>query len=270
MLKPHLAAIVRVHFMKDIKTIQNFLSDIPGPSPWYLVSKGPKFDNFETEWMDGEKFTKSKWTGRQNKNYTGKTVFLLDNSVKMIFDFQYYVQKIDKTKFLVWYEQTDKKIATADLSIHLLIVDILKLQTINQPDEIVTMLNQNNKVGFIGEVVSKLTVKTTLDFGAHKLLAPVEFKNLGEILILAKTNAVGQESNYWDKMSLSLFILNFKSESLEIIPQDWFNKGSFDFGYQWPTRIKKEESTGDIYGDGIRIGAFRLSKNKKDIEHWYN
>lgn len=255
--------------MNDIQTIQNFLRDIPGPSPWYLVSNGPKFDSFETKWIDGEKFTKLKWTGKQNKNYTGKTVLLLDNAVKMIFDFQCYVQKIDKTKFLVWYEQTDKDLATTELSIQLLIVDILQLQTINQPDEIVSMLNQNNKVGFIGEAVSKLTVNTTLDFGIHLLTVPNDFKNLGEILILANSNAVGQETNYWDKMSLSLFILNFKGESLEIIPQDWFNKGSFDFGYQWPARIKKDESTGDIYGDGIRIGAFKLSKNKKDIECWY-
>lgn len=256
--------------MNDINTIQKFLSDIPGPSPWYLVSNGPKFDDFETEWIDGEKFTKSKLTGKQNKNYTGKTLLLIDNCVKMIFDFQCYVQKIDKTKFIVWYEQTDQKLTKSDLSIQILIVDILNLHTIYHPDEIVTTLNQNNKVGYDGDRIAKLTINTTLYFGNHKFIVPNEFKNLGEILILAKSNAPGQESNYWDKMSLSLYILNFQTETLEITPQNWFNNGSFDFGYQWPTRIKRENRTGDIYGDGVRIGAFKLSKDKKEIECWYD
>lgn len=256
--------------MKDIKTIQNFLSDIPGPSPWYLVSNGPKFDNQETEWMDGEKFTYPKRTGKQNKSYTGKTLLLIDNKVKAIFDFQCYVLKISTTKFLVWYEQTDKKIASEDLSIKISLIDIRYMETIEFPDDMVTLLNQNNKIGIHGKYDAELIINTNLNFGIHKLEVPDELKLCKEILILANSTTQGQESNYRDKMSLSLFIVNFENKTVEIIPQDWFNKGAFDFMYQWPTRIKREPQSNRLYGDGIRIGAFVLSDDKRKIDEWFN
>lgn len=187
----------------------------------------------------------------------------------MLLDFQCYVVKVNKTKILIWYEQTDKMNITEDLSIKFFIIDISRLETITDPEEIAKKLNQNNKIGLIGSPIAELTLKTTLNFGIHKLDIPEDFKCLGEILLLAKSNAIGQESNYWDKMSLSLFILDCKKETVEIIPQDWFNKGSFDFMYQWPTRLKREETSNKIYGDGIRIRAFKLAENKREVEEWY-
>jgi hypothetical protein len=256
--------------MRDIKSIQNFLDDVPGPSPWYLVSKGPRFENTKTEWLDGEKFAKSKMTGRHNENYTGKTVLLLNSELKLIFDFQCYVLKVDNSKLLVWYEQTDKQKAIEDLSVKLFLIDIDKLQTITFPDNVVKTLNQNQKIGITGKPLAELTISTTLEFGIHKLSVPKEFKSCEEILILAKSSAMGQETNYYDKMSLSLFILNFQKETVEIFPQDWFNNGAFDFMYQWPTRLRRDKETNQIFGDGIRIGTFKLSDNKREIEKWYD
>ena len=255
--------------MRDIQNIQNFLNAVPGPSPWYLVSNGPHFENLKTQWLDGEKFTKSKKILEQNGNYTGKTVLLINDEIKLLFDFQCYVLKVDSSKILVWFEQTDQEKAAEDLSIKLLLIDIDKLQTITFPDDVVKTLNQNQKVGIIGKPLAELTVKTTLEFGIHKLNIPNEFKSCEEILILAKSNAIEQESNYYDKMSLSLFIVNFEKETVEIVPQDWFNNGAFDFMYQWPTRIRRDKETDQIYGDGIRINAFKLSDNKREIEKWY-
>jgi hypothetical protein len=252
--------------MKDINSIQDFLNDTPGPSPWYLVSNGPRFENRKIEWLDGERFTESK----SNKiNYTGKTVLLINEEVKLLCDFQCYVLKVDNSRILVWYEQDDKEKAVEDLSINIMLIDIDKLQTIAFPDDIVKTLNGNQKIGVIGKAFSELEIKRTLGFGIHELNIPQEFKLFEEILILAKSNATGQESNYYNKMSLSLYILNFKEETVEVIPQDWFNNGAFDFMYQWPTRIKRDKETNQIYGDGIRIGAFKLSDNKREIEKWY-
>ena len=133
--------------MRDIQNIQNFLNAVPGPSPWYLVSNGPHFENLKTQWLDGEKFTKSKKILEQNGNYTGKTVLLINDEIKLLFDFQCYVLKVDNSKILVWFEQTDKEKATEDLSIKLLLIDVDKLQTIAFPDDVVKTLNQNQKVG---------------------------------------------------------------------------------------------------------------------------
>lgn len=256
--------------MTDIKDIQVFLKEVPGPSPWYLTSYGPKFENHKTEWLDGEKFTRLKRTGKQNKNYTGKTILLINNKVKAILDFQCYVLKTGAAEFLVWYEQTDNENATGGLNIIIFLFDIEHLLPIESPDDIAKLLNQNNKIGFLGKCDAKLIIKTNLTFGTHKLIVPDEFKAFKEILILAKSSAEGQESNFWDKMSLSLFIVNFENETVEVIPQEWFNNGSFDFMYQWPTRIKREIKSNRVYGDGIRIGAFRLTDDNKNIDKWFN
>ena len=256
--------------MNTLKEIQSFLDDIPGPSPWYLVGNGPSFSNVDLKWMDREKFTKIKKYGHHNQSYVGKTVLLINEEVKMILDFQCYVQKVSEEHALIWFEQVDEDNSNEDLDIVLLLIDLPHLSTIHNPDDLVKTLNRKNKIGFIGIPTAKLTIRTNMEFGMHSVQIPQEFKSFGEILILAKSKADGQQSNYWDKMSLALFILNCETETLEIVAQDWFNNGAFDFMYQWATRIKREPNSKRIYGDGIRIGAFKLTADKRQVEKWYN
>ena len=254
--------------MRRLKEIQNFLSDVPGPSPWYLANLGPDIEGYKTEWLDGEKFTKLKRTGKQNKSYTGKTVLLINDKPRLILDFQCYVQKTAENNLLIWYEQTDDK-NTEKLEIKILLIDINKLSDIDDPDKISEKLNQNNKVGYIGNLISEFSIDKKLEFGTHEIQVPFDLKEIDEFLILAKSVSNGQESNYWDKMSLALYVVNFKKHTVKIVPQDWFNKGNFDFMYQWPTRVKRETKTNRIFGDGFRIGAFKLTKDNRQIKKWY-
>lgn len=255
--------------MRRLKEIQDFLSDVPGPSPWYLAAMGPNIEGYKTDWLDGEKFTKLKRTGKQNKSFTGKTVLLINDRPRLILDFQCYVQKMEDNNLLIWYEQTDDKTAE-NLEIRILLIDLNKLEDIDSPDNIAEKLNQNNKVGFIGQVISEFSIDKNLDFGIHDIEVPNDLKEIDEFLIFAKSVSNGQESNYWDKMSLALYIVNFKEHKVEIVPQDWFNNGNFDFMYQWPTRVKREPKTNRIFGDGFRIGGFKLTKNNRQIKKWYN
>jgi len=50
-----------------------------------------------------------------------------------------------------------------------------------------------------------------------------------------------------------------------VYPQDWFNHGNFDFGYQWLTRIARDTETGEITGDGIRIELFALDDSYRQL-----
>lgn len=52
-----------------------------------------------------------------------------------------------------------------------------------------------------------------------------------------------------------------------MIPQDWFNHGDYDFGYQWVTLVAREP--GDrIVGEEIRIGAFVLDETGRRVSEW--
>jgi hypothetical protein len=49
-------------------------------------------------------------------------------------------------------------------------------------------------------------------------------------------------------------------------PQDWFNSGDFDFGYQWITKVVRDSNSGKIVGTGIRLKNFILDESGRQIE----
>src|SRR5690606_32752721 len=102
---------------------------------------------------------------------TGKTVLLINDRPRLILDFQCYVQKMEDNNLLIWYEQTDDKTAE-NLEIRILLIDLNKLEDIDSPDNIAEKLNQNNKVGFIGQVISEFSIDKNLDFGIHDIEVP--------------------------------------------------------------------------------------------------
>ena len=44
-----------------------------------------------------------------------------------------------------------------------------------------------------------------------------------------------------------------------------FNRGDFDFGYQWITRVARDPKSRHIVGDGIRITPFRLDASGRKL-----
>ncbi len=53
-----------------------------------------------------------------------------------------------------------------------------------------------------------------------------------------------------------------------MVPQDWYNEGRYDFGYQWVTRVARLPNGGAIVGEGIRLGVFRLNGSNRWIAEW--
>lgn len=243
--------------------------DVPGPSPWYLTSQGPQFPEMNVEWLDVSAFLK-KYKANLGVNCTGKTFLVINSSLKMIFDFQCYVQKVDTGNILVWYEQTDKTAAGADLEIVIHLFDVSRLLSIVDLNSAVRRINSRNKIYWQGETQGKIEILKSLEEGLHTFVAPESMRNLPELLILGQSTAHGLESNYFDKMSLALYVVNFERQTLNIALQDWFNQGNYDFMYQWPTRLRRQLETGKIFGDGIRIRPFLLDQSSKGIAAWFD
>jgi hypothetical protein len=65
-----------------------------------------------------------------------------------------------------------------------------------------------------------------------------------------------------------LWELQPKIGKLEVSPQDWFNAGDFDRGYQWCTRAARDGVSGAIVGEGLRIGTFVLDGTGRKISKW--
>ena len=85
--------------------------------------------------------------------------------------------------------------------------------------------------------------------------------------MLTHSTAAGEQSNYHDAMSLRLWIVRPRDGTIDVVPQDWFNHGDYDFGYQWVTRVAREPG-GRIVGEGIRIGPFVLNESGRRVAEW--
>jgi hypothetical protein len=71
-----------------------------------------------------------------------------------------------------------------------------------------------------------------------------------------------------DSPRIHLWIVRPGAGTIEVLPQDWFNDRSFDFGYQWITRIARDPQSGQLVGEGIRLRPFALDESGTRIKEW--
>ena len=91
-----------------------------------------------------------------------------------------------------------------------------------------------------------------------------QLKQSQEFLILCSSSAIlpGPQSGHGN---LALMVANPVQGSIRLYPQDSFNDGQEDLGYQWVTRVAREPRTGRIWGDGIRINPFILDDTLRKL-----
>jgi len=81
-------------------------------------------------------------------------------------------------------------------------------------------------------------------------------RGIEEVLILCHSSAIRTPDS--GHSNLALAVVRPNKSTYKLYPQDWFNDAGFDHGYQWVTRVVRNPSTGQIHGEGIRIGPFVL------------
>lgn len=107
-----------------------------------------------------------------------------------------------------------------------------------------------------GGVLASTCVGAVMDVGEYEHDFPPALRHVREILVLAPSP------------ELRLLVLRPHVNRVEVIPQDWFNQGDFDFGYQWVTRVVREPKTGSIVGEGMRMGVFQLDESGRQVSRW--
>ncbi|HET9029764.1 MAG TPA: hypothetical protein VFN49_06270 [Candidatus Aquilonibacter sp.] len=110
-----------------------------------------------------------------------------------------------------------------------------------------------------GPIRARTTPTASLDFkplyeGSAEYAFPQQMRQLDELLFF---NA-GRSTTLWH--------LQPARGRLSVYPQDWFNSGDWDYGYEWPTRVARDAETGVVFGEGIRIGYFALSPTMRTLQ----
>ncbi len=251
-------------FRKSYKNFEKIISSAPGPSPWYLCRDNPKLSSTRgtLKWKEGG----------LEQPLAGKTLLSTPtDEVLAIFGFHCYVQSLEGSKFLVWYSH-DRRPRTTSVtigSIEMIILDADKLQAIKDVRSVCEDMRQTkSSLFYLNGKVSTLNIPRHLEPGIHSVEVPDEFCRLKEILMLAESTAGSKSGNDYDQMNLALYILKPVEKTVAIVPQDWFNRGSYDFGYQWITRVARDPVTRKIFGEGIRLGNFVLDETGQKFETW--
>jgi len=168
----------------------------------------------------------------------------------------------------VWYEhgrEQDSTISPPRINLVILSLDRLRpYRDATGPAQ--NLRDQKAKVAYEGGAPSVFEARTNVGAGVYPISAPEPFLGLPEILVLADCGA--EASNHVDTMSQAIFAFDFKGGQVTVLPQRWFNEGSYDFGYQWITRVQREPASGRIVGEGIRLGNFRLDRSATQVEEW--
>jgi len=250
--------ICEITTSEDIKNMKKALTKVPGPSPWYLYKMGPKI---RTKYG----ITSWKYAGR-SENKCGKFILKAGNNNLAVFNFYNYVCHLKDSLLLVWNQpRTDKGTTNP---IILKIFDCNKFIPIDNLENIYPEMKEKEILIYHKNgVQDKFEIPTTNIDKSLKLYIPDSLREMDEILILAHSSALAGWT--WDRNNLCLLSLKPKTGTCDFYPQDWFNNGGYDYGYEWVTHVAREPKSQKICGAGVRIKSFILDRTNRKIEKYF-
>lgn len=237
---------------QNIAAFRRALQEAPGPSPWYLLKSR---DRLRTS--SGP----LRWQPAPDKGPLAGKTLLKDRSGAALLVLGYYccVQPMAGGRLLIWTVEESLQKRKARAAIVFRVVDLERLIPIEESDAASSMMSPSGARVFpLDPVDTTFRIPTDLSAGNHKIVVPDDLRNLVELLVLAHSESA----------PLVLFDFRPKAGIVEVLPQDWFNNGSYDFGYQWVTRVAREKETGKIVGEGIRLGEFVLDHSNRNVDYW--
>lgn len=225
--------------------------DVPiGPSPWACRGRSRTVNGISYRFQDIDS-TGALCGITALQDSIGRTFLLLD--------FHCYVDFLDDGSVLLWRQSGDEK----NRRIVFDCLNLTSLEPILEPRSVAADMRQR-KLGISPMQRSEhWELSPELEAGTHSLSPPYDWSCFAETLVLGDIG----ESNYFDKASRAIFAFDWVQRIVQVFPQDWFNTGTYDFGYQWIARVARR-SDGTIVGDGVRLGSFELDESNLRVRKW--
>jgi hypothetical protein len=111
--------------------------------------------------------------------------------------------------------------------------------------------------------VAEFEVNTQLDPGTHPLYVPDTFRRLDELLAPFSYKSVEKNDP-----AFAVFVVYPQAGLLEVLPQNWITRESYDIANHWITRVARDPETHRIVGELSRAGIFELAENGRDFGRW--
>lgn len=168
-----------------------------------------------------------------------------------------YASAVKSGKQIIFYER-----AGTNLILKLYKLDDLKPMNISNKEMI--EISKNGKDGILADA-PYIQENITLPEGKLELNHEFnhEFKELGELIVIGDIPWLKKLPE--NQASTAILSVQPKSGKITIYPQDWFNQGDYDFGYQWITLAGRDPSNGQLQGTGIRLGNFQCDESGRRL-----
>jgi hypothetical protein len=230
---------------------------VPGPAPWYLRSDAPELHGFT-------------WVAAGDAQSL-KTLLVGPKGPVAILDAYTYTLALDRASLLVWFQRHPRSGPASQLPwptppVSLFILHPNELVPLKaDPAECCATMQQDALALFVEDRPAAELFLSTVN-ASDELHAdfPAELKSRDELLILCQSSGIEipPESGACD---LALLVARPKGRTYRLYPQDWFNTGGLDYGYQWVTRVVRNPRTGLVHGEGFRIDPFVLDDSLRGL-----
>lgn len=217
----------------------------PGPSPWYLRDRhAPKPPGFH--WQEAG----------DSKPCAGKMMLVGPGGPVAILGFYNWTMRLPEERLLVWNQPVVES-GRSTKPVRLVVFDPAALGPLEgQMADICALMEPHASIVLGGSPIAELELETTLVDEDRSVEFPDPLRRLDEILILCHSSAVDPAAT-----NLALLVAHPSASSYRMFPQDWFNHGGFDHGYEWPTRVVRDKRTGRVHGQGMRMPEFALDES---------
>jgi hypothetical protein len=224
-----------VYFNSDEYTrLRGISSSAPGPTPW-AISSLPSFlgpDGLELRWRKPGSMVVVLRSEERQQNYLAVGGYC-------------YIIPLSRNRLCLWYQST---------SLHLLIIgtQLLKpLATVQDVEE--HRKAGKSSVDFNSGLVAETEFPIPNKVGKYIHQFPDEMRPMKELLVLGFVVADRPRNS-------AIYVMKPSENIVEVLPMDWWNKGGYDYGYEWVTKIARDPNTANIVGEGIRILPFLLDQ----------
>jgi len=223
-------------------------------TPWYLHKDRPIL-----------------FKDKQQLNFKSEseTITLNDsqqNCYGVIEIYSYILPSDDNQSFLIWSRSLEKKIGLQTITLQYYTTDSL-IKFDNKDEAIVDTKNRKLPFQFNCMPSAEFSFNFNPNNSEQKVDFPKELKKFKQVLLITELDNLyfnPNPDNFWH--NTTILELQFETGWIFNYPQDWFNKGNTDFGYQWITRAIRNPKTNLIEGQGIRISDFVLDETGRQLK----
>jgi hypothetical protein len=231
---------------------ESLFEGVPGPSPWYLPIGGEVLPGF-------------RWHSPGDRaRSSGKTLLVGSEGPVAVLGFYNYVVRLNDATLLLWRQPEVNAGPTAPVVLTLLKPHTLSVLTGDLDALFERMDERGEPLLVAGQPSSRCLIPTSGPGPNATIRFPSEMRQLTELLILCRSS-IANETPSWQRFDLALLVAHPSRSSVHIYPQDWFNDGTHDYGYQWVTRVARNVKTGHVHGEGIRISPFVLDDSLRRL-----